>query len=92
MTTKSDIWAVGCIGYELCLGKKLADNGELLDYHVNKGRINTDALDTLISSIPERFGEDVRAIIRECLQWNPQKRCPADILRDHIYLVSRNYG
>ena len=91
ITKMSDIWAVGCIGYELCLGKKLADNGELLEEHINKGDINRGTLDTLIANIPERFGENVRTIIRECLQWTPQRRCPADLLRDHLVYVSQNY-
>lgn len=91
ITTMSDVWAVGCIGYEICLGKKLVDNGELLDNYILKGDNDPGTLDKLISSIPERFGEDVRTIIRECLRWTPQRRCPANLLRDHLLDVSRNY-
>jgi serine/threonine protein kinase len=91
ITTMSDIWAVGCIGYELCLGKKLANHGELLENHINRGNINRGTLDSLISSIPERFGEHVRTIIQECLRWIPQERCPARDLRDYVVKVSGNY-
>lgn len=88
----SDIWAVGCIAYEICLGKKLVDNGELLDDYILKGDNDPGTLEKVLSSIPERFGEDVRTIIRECLRWTPGRRCSAQGLRDHLFAISRHYN
>src|SRR5579859_2813562 len=47
VSASSDIWAVGCIGYELCIGKKLSENRETLDYHVHHGQWSGEYLDAL---------------------------------------------
>jgi serine/threonine protein kinase len=89
ITTKSDMWALGCIGYELCIGKKLAGNRELLKRHIYEGRKNPQPLEDLITSIPSRFGTEVREIIRACLTWDPQRRCTAVELRTYLLRLPR---
>ena len=84
ISPRSDVWAVGCIGYELCLGRKLAANRALLEQHIRTGRLNPQTLEHLINSIPPRFGNEVRNIIRACLVWEHMRRCSAVQLRDYI--------
>lgn len=75
---------MGCIGYELCLGRRLAGNRFLLKQHIAEGRKSTQPLEEVIESIPSRFGTSVRNIIKACLAWEPEERCTADQLRDYI--------
>jgi serine/threonine protein kinase len=84
ITTSSDIWAVGCIGYELCLGQKLAGNRPLLKLHIANGQGNPKLLEDMIATIPPRFGDKVREAIRACLAWEPGRRCSAVQLRDFL--------
>jgi serine/threonine protein kinase len=77
----SDMWAVGCIGYELCIGKKLAENNDALEDYIRNVRRNPDAIRILLATIPPRFSGPVHAVIRECLRWDPNKRCGADDVR-----------
>lgn len=84
ITTKSDMWAVGCIGYELCIGQKLADNRQDLQNYVEHGESSPVHLDHLMVNIPRRFNNNVHEIIRACLYWDPQQRCSAVNLRNHI--------
>ena len=84
ITKCSDIWAVGCIGLALCLGQRLSRNAPLLRKHVNHGRGNPATLEELIASIPSRFEDGVRMVLRYCLAWEPRRRCTAMELRDHL--------
>jgi serine/threonine protein kinase len=84
-TIQSDIWSIGCIGYELCLGQRLSENRALLTAHRENGDNNANTLDALVGSIdPRRFGYPVRLVLYKCLQWHPHARCTATQLRDYI--------
>jgi serine/threonine protein kinase len=84
-TTQSDIWSVGCIGYELCLGQKLSlENRGLLKAHRTDGGRNPGTLAALLADVHPRFGEPVRRILSLCLNWDPSQRCTALQLRDFI--------
>lgn len=83
-TRESDMWAVGCIGYELCLGRRLAENNQALEAYIRDASRDPEAINSLLATIPERFGALVGAVIRECLRWNPYRRCPADALRQFL--------
>jgi serine/threonine protein kinase len=83
-TTMTDIWAVGCIGYELCLGRKLSEYRQHLKEHVEKGQLDITHLNTIIADVPPRFGNGVRQVIRSCLTWNPAHRATAAALRTYI--------
>jgi serine/threonine protein kinase len=80
ISTMSDMWAVGCIGYELGMGKKLEGNRHDIDRHIIEGFLKP--LDQ--SLVHGRFGLQVRSIIESCLQWDPTKRCTALQLQKHI--------
>ena len=45
---ESDMWAVGCIGYELCTGKKLAEHGDAFEDYIRDVRRNQDAIQDFI--------------------------------------------
>jgi serine/threonine protein kinase len=75
-TTESDMWSIGCIGYEMCIGLRLsAGHGEEIDRYVEGGGLD-------LSRIPARFGPNVRNIISTCLSRDPAKRFDARSLRD----------
>ena len=79
-TTMSDMWTVGCIGYEMCLGLKLAFEAEWfqeIEAHVEGKPLN-------LSRIPERFSKNVNDIIQACMEWEPKKRITAAKLAEYI--------
>lgn len=79
ITTESDIWAVGCIGYELCIAQQLSQSN-------NRDAINNVAwggtLD--LSHLDARFGDQVKYIIEKCLQRDPAERWTAADLRTYL--------
>lgn len=89
-TAKADIWALGCIGYELCLGDGLAGNpaAEPLKLHRRFGRQTFQHLNRLIDELRQRAFNRYRDLVFEvlfyCLQWDPAKRPDALELRTHI--------
>lgn len=90
ISPKSDIWAMGCIGYELCIGTKLAGNRQLLKQHIAEGQKTSEFLNLLIANIPStRFGDGVRIVIRSCLQWDSKNRHTAAELRDYLLQLPR---
>jgi serine/threonine protein kinase len=84
ITTRSDMWAVGCIGYELCVGQKLATNSQHLENYRESGDSSPVLLNHLMNNVPTRFSSDINRIIRTCLSWDPQQRCSAVNVRDYI--------
>ena len=85
----TDIWAVGCIGYELCIGRKLSENRQELQQHIWYGQPDNTRLEAIIAVIPPRFGNEVRDVIRSCLAWNPAQRGTAAALRTYILQQGR---
>jgi serine/threonine protein kinase len=78
-TPQSDIWALGCIGYEMCIAQQLSH-----------GR-NREPISTFIAGKPldlshldSRFSDHVKYIIEQCLQREPTDRCTAQQLIDYI--------
>jgi serine/threonine protein kinase len=88
-TTMSDMWAVGCIGYEMCVGLELTVSAEC--FQEIEARINGKPLD--LRHIPERFGQNVHYVIKVCMEWDPEKRITsaklADDLRAIIHLMKQ---
>ena len=78
-TTQSDIWAVGCIGYEMCIAQQLS-------HGYNREPIRTfisgEPLD--LSQLDSRFSDQVKYIIEQCLQRDPTDRWSALQLCDYI--------
>lgn len=80
VTTASDMWAVGCIGYELAIGRRLAENEQKISRQATIG--GPEPFD--LSDVPEMFGSHVRTVIQSCLNWYPNQRCTAVQMRDYI--------
>lgn len=74
-TIASDMWSVGCIGYEMCIGLRLSEG------HVREieNHVHGDGLD--LSRIPARFGSNVRKVISLCLARDPNTRIDASSLQ-----------
>ena len=66
VTSASDVWAVGCIGFELCTGKTLSHTrgAQTTDAYLENGLVQY-VRD--LSEIPPRFSGLVRSIIGRCL-------------------------
>ena len=86
------MWAVGCIGYELCMGKKLGENNEALKDYIHDAKQNQDAIRILLANILPRFSQLVRGVIRECLKWNPKERCTAEQVQDYLSAAYEQLG
>lgn len=77
-TKESDMWAVGCIGYEMCIARQLSYNRYAIDSVIGGEELDLSEVDD------QTYGDDIKNIIRRCLQRNPDDRCSARQLRDHI--------
>jgi len=80
--TKSDIWSLGCVIYELCALKppfRAQDMSELFK-KVQKG---------VYDKISPQFSPDLNTLLSLCLQVSPQKRPSCDQLLSHP-VIKRN--
>ena len=76
ITTKADIWAIGCVIYELCVQRQLfsAENEEEL-----VTRILTPASITL----PSQYSHDLVTVLRAMLDQDPFRRPAALVILGH---------
>ena len=87
VTPLSDIWAVGCIGYEMCTGKRLSHTqGRRV---IDAQRLKDYGQKIDISDIPHTFGQYVSVVITKCLTFRPSSRPSAGKLRDYILQTLR---
>ncbi|KAF9191027.1 Serine/threonine-protein kinase Nek2 [Haplosporangium sp. Z 767] len=65
--TKSDIWSLGCVVFEMCALEPpfLADSQEELSAKIKLGRI---------PMLPPQYSQDLNNVVRAMLQVNPRKR------------------
>jgi serine/threonine protein kinase len=79
-TTMSDIWAVGVIGYEMCMGIGLTWNTDVfqeIKHHIHGYGLN-------LRHVPERFGGVIHQVLGYCMSYDPTQRPNATALRDHL--------
>ncbi|ROL47305.1 Serine/threonine-protein kinase Nek1 [Anabarilius grahami] len=78
-STKSDIWAVGCLLYELCALKPAFEAKNLLSlfYKIIKGEY---------INVPERYSEDIHALIGKTLSLVPENRPSASSILNMTYV------
>ena len=79
-TPASDMWAVGVIGYEVCLGLELTTTSE--QFQEIGAYLSGQPLN--LWRIPERFSQTVRHIIQTCMAMDPTVRFTAVRLRAFI--------
>ena len=83
ITPRSDIWAAGCIGFELCTGEILNDADGVHPVEAYLDNLRTERFRAL-SGIPSKFGNFVRSIIKRCLEFEVSNRPTATEIRDYI--------
>ncbi|XP_043112700.1 NIMA-related kinase 12 [Puntigrus tetrazona] len=78
-STKSDIWAVGCLLYELCALKPAFEAKNLLSlfYKIIKGEY---------TQIPQRYSEGIHILIEKMLSLVPENRPSASNLLSMTYM------
>jgi serine/threonine protein kinase len=79
-TTMSDMWAVGVIGYEMCLGNGLTWVSE----GFREIRAYLEGQQLNLWRVPQRYSLFVRQVIEACLAKNPTTRITAASLRDTL--------
>ena len=79
-TTMSDMWTVGCIGYEMCMGVTLTTDAEC--FQEIEAHVQGQPLD--LRRVPERFGQPVCFVIQGCMETAPEKRITAAKLAEDL--------
>jgi serine/threonine protein kinase len=81
ITPLSDVWAVGCIAYELCTGLQLPHTRGLRV--IDAQNIKDYAQNITLSEFPSKFDIVMRDTIVYCLTWDPSTRPTAkQVLND----------
>lgn len=75
-TLKSDIWALGCIIYELC-AKDPPFNAQTHLQLINKIRKGE------VAPLPQEYSKELNAIVKSCLVTNPVYRPDTESLLNH---------
>lgn len=72
LTPKSDIWALGCIGYELFTGRQLFEHEEMLESYIRNMSLDSSHIRQVVSM--EQREPQMYQIISGCLIVDPDKR------------------
>lgn len=78
-TLKSDIWAVGCIMYELCT-RDPPFNAQTHLQLVNKIRKGD------VAPLPKEYSKELSGVIKNCLSTNPMYRPDTETLINHPFV------
>ena len=91
-TLSSDMWAAGCIGYELCTGQQLPHTLRCSLDNLDDLQEYADCID-LVAIAEQGLGPLTINVIGRCLAWYPQNRPTAAQMRDEIgeIIISRGY-
>jgi serine/threonine protein kinase len=79
-TEMSDMWTVGVIGYEVCVGRELDVDSD----HFQEIKKYLDGQPLNLHRIPPRFSHTVHQIIHTCMAIDPTQRFTAIDLRNFI--------
>jgi serine/threonine protein kinase len=82
VTPFSDVWAVGCIAYELCTGLQLPHTRGLRV--IDGQNVKDYAYNIDISEISSKFSIVMPYVIINCLMWDPSARPTARRVLDNI--------
>ncbi|XP_072112497.1 TBC domain-containing protein kinase-like protein [Mobula birostris] len=90
---KVDVWSLGVMLLELCVGHKLFQNVDISERL--KFILNLDCVDDIVTVIAETHGcfnittdlpKDVLTLLRKCLTYHPSKRhTPVELLKDSLF-------
>lgn len=90
---KSDVWSVGILLFELCVGRKIFQSLELSERM--KFILSLGCVDDIVTVLAEEHGcldklkqlpENCVALLKKCLTFQPLKRLtPAELLKDSIF-------
>lgn len=82
--TKSDVWALGCILYEMCAGKRAFDAPTLpaLIIRIMRG---------ITSPLPGQYSPGVRQLLQAMLEVDPLKRPSVSEIMAHHWLAPHIY-
>ena len=69
--TRADIWAFGCVLYEMLTGRKAFQGGDVTDTLTSVMRDTPDW-----SALPGATPESIRTLLRRCLAKDPRRRAP----------------
>lgn len=81
LAAASDIWAVGCIGYELFTGLKLFDSVEAIEAYIQTENLLPAQMNRIMQD------PDIFQVLRGCLQIDPNERYSIWTLMDRIQQV-----
>jgi hypothetical protein len=86
------MWAVGCIGYEMCLRSRLAENRQAIDNY-RLGRVADIDFSTInFPLIAPTYAQHIQTIICWCLRLDAISRATATSLREYIRETFRSFG
>src|SRR5215467_4882465 len=68
---RSDVWAFGCVLYEMLTGRRLFQGDDVADVMARVIKSDTDW-----SVLPPSVPPHIRRLLRRCLQKDPQRRLP----------------
>ncbi|XP_043917233.1 TBC domain-containing protein kinase-like protein isoform X2 [Protopterus annectens] len=90
---KSDVWSVGILLFELCVGRKILQSLELSERM--KFILSLGCVDDIVTVLAEEHGcldkvkqlpENCIALLKKCLTFQPSKRpTPAELLKDSVF-------
>ena len=78
LSTASDIWAIGCIGYELFTGHRLFESETMIERYVLTGEVESTQMD-LLQPYPA-----ILEMLQNCVHPDDEKRWSIWILMDHL--------